>query len=158
MTDTATKTSEEPGRSAGASAPRDGIDAASPLRSGTAPIALRLAALAALALGGAAALHAGEADVVDGAVTALGDGRYRIDATVLHADEGWDHYADRWDVLAPDGRVLGVRELAHPHENEQPFTRSLTLEIPADVTRVTLRANDSVHGTGGATLELEVPR
>lgn len=100
---------------------------------------------------------AGEADVVDGRITALGENRYRIDATVLHADEGWDHYANRWDVLAEDGRVLGSRELAHPHENEQPFTRSLTLSLPEGTTLVRLQANDSVHGLGGKILELTVP-
>ena len=91
---------------------------------------------------------AGEADVVDGAITALGDGRFRVDATVRHDDTGWDHYANRWDVLAPDGTILGSRVLAHPHENEQPFTRSLTLDIPADVAEITLQANDSVHDLG----------
>ena len=101
--------------------------------------------------------YAGEADVVGGSITSLGDGRYRVDATVEHADEGWDHYANRWDVLGPDGEVLGVRELLHPHENEQPFTRSLTLEIPAGIKVITLQANDSVHGLGGKTFELEVP-
>lgn len=100
---------------------------------------------------------AGEADVVDGKITALGENRYRIDATVLHADEGWDHYANRWDVLAADGRVLGSRELAHPHENEQPFTRSLTLSLPEGTTLIRLQANDSVHGLGGKILELTVP-
>lgn len=100
---------------------------------------------------------AGEADVVDGAITALGDGRFRVDATVRHDDTGWDHYANRWDVLAPDGTILGSRVLAHPHENEQPFTRSLTLDIPADVTEITLQANDSVHDLGGETFTLAVP-
>ena len=100
---------------------------------------------------------AGEADVVSGAITALGDGRFRVDATVRHDDTGWDHYANRWDVLAPDGTILGSRVLAHPHENEQPFTRSLTLEIPADVTEITLQANDSVHELGGETFTLSVP-
>ena len=100
---------------------------------------------------------AGDADVVGGSITSLGDGRYRIEATVKHADTGWDHYADRWDVLSPDGTVLGVRELLHPHENEQPFTRSLTLEIPVGIKVITLQANDSVHGLGGATFELTVP-
>jgi len=100
---------------------------------------------------------AGEADVIAAEISSLGDGRYRIDATVLHADEGWDHYANRWDVLAPDGTVLGSRELAHPHENEQPFTRSLTLILPAGTTLVTLQANDSVHGLGGKVFELAVP-
>lgn len=102
--------------------------------------------------------QAGGADVVDGAATALGDGKFRIDATVAHADTGWDHYADSWEVLGPDGAVLGVRELAHPHVNEQPFTRSLTLEIPDGVTTVTLRATDSVHGLGGESFILELPQ
>ncbi|MFK7996628.1 MAG: hypothetical protein AB8B87_21000 [Granulosicoccus sp.] len=102
--------------------------------------------------------YAGEADVVGGSITALGDGRYRIDATVEHSDTGWDHYANRWDVLSPDGTVLGVRELAHPHVNEQPFTRSLTLSIPAGIDSIILQANDSIHGLGGKTFELQIPR
>lgn len=105
----------------------------------------------------ASSAYAGEADVVGGSITSMGEGRYRINATVLHEDTGWDHYANRWDVLGPDGEVLGVRELLHPHENEQPFTRSLTLDIPAGITFVTLQANDSVHGLGGKTFRLELP-
>lgn len=100
---------------------------------------------------------AGEADVIDARITALGDGQYRIDATVKHADTGWDHYADRWDVLTEDGTVLGARELAHPHENEQPFTRSLTLAIPSGIKKIILRANDSVHELGGQEFEIMVP-
>ena len=46
---------------------------------------------------------AGEADVVDVEVSKQGDGRFRFDVTVRHADEGWDHYADRWEVLGLDG-------------------------------------------------------
>ena len=100
---------------------------------------------------------AGKAYVVGAKISSLGDRRYRIDATVLHDDKGWDHYANRWDVLATDGTLLGSRELAHPHENEQPFTRSLTLTLPAGTTMVTLQANDSVHGLGGKLFELAVP-
>jgi len=116
-----------------------------------------LATLCSLVVPIPAAL-AGDASVVGATVQALGDGRFRIDATVRHEDTGWDHYANRWDVLGEDGTVLGTRELAHPHENEQPFTRSLTLGIPAQVAGVTIRAGDSVHGDeGGETVELEVP-
>lgn len=102
-------------------------------------------------------LQAGEADIVDARITALGDGRYRIDATVQHADTGWDHYADRWDVLDTSGKLLGSRELAHPHVNEQPFTRSLTLNLPAGTKTVILQAHDSVHGLGGKQLEIALP-
>lgn len=103
------------------------------------------------------AANAGEADVVDVVITKTPNGQFRIDTTVLHDDNGWDHYADRWDVVAPDGTVLGSRVLAHPHDNEQPFTRSLTLAIPADITKVTIRANDSVHELGGKEMQVTVP-
>ncbi len=101
---------------------------------------------------------AGEADVVDVQVTALGDDRFRVDASVTHADEGWDHYADGWDVYDADGNLLGSRPLAHPHENEQPFTRSVTVTIPPTVERIEVRAKDSVHGEGGETFLADVPR
>lgn len=119
---------------------------------------LELVAVALCASGLSGLSIAGEADVVDVEIESIGDDRYRIDTSVDHADEGWDHYANRWDVLAPDGRVLGSRELAHPHVGERPFTRSLTLAIPADVESVTIVANDSVHELGGAGVTVDVPR
>ena len=101
---------------------------------------------------------AGEADVVNAVATQEAAGTWRFDVTVAHADEGWDHYADQWEVLAPDGTVLGTRVLFHPHVEEQPFTRSLSgIVIPESVTTVTVRARDSVHGYGGATVSLELP-
>ncbi|WP_342745110.1 hypothetical protein [Actibacterium ureilyticum] len=78
--------------------------------------------------------------------------------TLAHPDTGWDHYADAWEVLAPNGNSLGVRELAHPHENEQPFTRSLSgVQIPPDVQELRIRARCNVDGWGEEifTLKLE---
>ncbi len=93
---------------------------------------------------------AGGADVVDVKAIKSGDGSWNFSVTVKHADEGWDHYADKWEVVAPDGSVLATRVLAHPHVDEQPFTRSKGgVEIPDGVTEVTIRAGDSVHGLGG---------
>lgn len=101
---------------------------------------------------------AGEADVEAATATRAGDGTWTFDVTVRHADEGWDHYAHRWDVIAPDGTVLGSRRLFHPHENEQPFTRSLAgVSVPDDVKTVTIRAHDSIHGNGGRQLPLTLP-
>ena len=78
-------------------------------------------------------------------------GTWRFDVTVRHADEGWDHYADKWEVLTPEGEVLGERVLLHPHEHEQPFTRSLGgVTIPPGPHEVQVRAHDSVHGLGPA--------
>ena len=106
----------------------------------------------------AAPALAGEADIV--AAEAVRDGAdWRFTVTVRHADEGWDHYADAWEVRGPDGVVYGTRELLHPHVSEQPFTRSLSgVAIPVGVDRVTVRAGDSVHGWGGASVEVALPR
>lgn len=102
---------------------------------------------------------AGEADVVDVKVKEAAPGVYRFDVTVSHADTGWEHYANKWDVLAPDGTVLGTRELLHPHVWEQPFTRSLSgVRVPGEVSKLTLRAHDFVHGYGGAEMVLQLPR
>jgi hypothetical protein len=100
---------------------------------------------------------AGEADVIAVDVKRTGAQTYSFDVTVRHADHGWDHYADGWEVIAPDGKALGKRILAHPHTNEQPFTRSLSgVKIPADVSQVSIRAHDSVHDYGGETLVIDV--
>jgi hypothetical protein len=46
-----------------------------------------------------------------------------------------------------------------PHENEQPFTRSLTgVAIPEDVAEVTIRAHDNVDGYGGREALVAIPR
>lgn len=114
---------------------------------------------AALLLVAASAATAGEADVVGVKISNEASGTYRFDVSVRHDDKGWDHFANKWDVVAPDGTVLGTRELAHPHEAEQPFTRSLSgVRIPDGVDTVTLRAHDSVHKYGGAEMSVEVPR
>ncbi|MEO1223194.1 MAG: hypothetical protein AAFX92_03125 [Pseudomonadota bacterium] len=123
--------------------------------------AFRFAATAAVGITLMTGLHAqaGEADVVAVEASQSANGTWRFDVTVAHEDEGWDHYADQWDVLAPDGTVLGERVLAHPHVTEQPFTRSLSgVVIPPEVDEVTVRARDSVHGYGGAEMTISIER
>jgi len=117
-----------------------------------------VAGLVALALVSQGA-RAGEADVVDVEVEQTATGVYAFRVTLRHGDEGWEHYADRWDVVAPDGTVLASRILAHPHVNEQPFTRSLSgVAIDAGITEVLIRGHDSVHGEGGETLLVALPQ
>lgn len=99
---------------------------------------------------------AGESDVVGVEVSGQA-GNYTFSVTVEHADEGWDHYADGWEVVGEDGTVYGKRVLAHPHVNEQPFTRSGRIKIPDGVTKVIVRAHDSVHGYGGKEMVVTLP-
>jgi hypothetical protein len=84
---------------------------------------------------------AGEADVTLVKAKRNNDGTYRFDITVKSKDTGWDYYAERFEVLTPDGKILGTRVLAHPHEDEQPFTRELDgMKIPAGITELKVRA------------------
>lgn len=92
-----------------------------------------------------------------------GEDRWTFHVTVRHPDTGWDDYTDGWDVVLPDGTVAGAgdsgftRLLLHPHENEQPFTRSQSnILIPSDVTQVMVRAHDLVDGFGGVEIIVDL--
>ena len=107
----------------------------------------------------AGAAMSGEADVIDAKVARARDGTYNFDVTIRSNDKGWDYYCDAFEVLAPDGKVLGTRVLLHPHEDEQPFTRELYgVKIPPGVERVTIRARHKPKGYDGKTLVVKLPR
>ena len=86
--------------------------------------------------------------------------------TVEHPDTGWEDYADGWDVVTMDGEVLEVnsadpftRLLLHPHEGEQPFTRSQGgIVIPAGITQVRVRAHDIIDGFGGKEIIVDLEK
>lgn len=95
--------------------------------------------------------------VVEHAVAECEARQCRFDVTLRHADTGWDHYADQWRVLDPDGNVLGTRTLLHPHVDEQPFTRSLhDVTIPSHVRHVIIEGRDTVHGISEFTFQLDL--
>lgn len=75
------------------------------------------------------------------------DKTWTFAVTLKHDDTGWEHYANEWQVIAPDNKILGTRTLYHPHVNEQPFTRNLSgIKIPADLESVRVITKDTVHG------------
>ncbi len=103
--------------------------------------------------------QAGEADVVAVNIVELQEGSYRFDVTVSHQDEGWKHYADKWDIVGPEGTVFDTRTLLHPHVDEQPFERSLSgVKIPNEINLITVRAHDLVHQYGGKVMVVKIPR
>lgn len=115
--------------------------------------------LAALALATGQVVLAGHADVLAVTLTpAAQAGRFDVAVTLRHGDTGWDHYADRWEILGAQGEVLATRVLAHPHILEQPFTRQLAnVAIPRPLTWIRVRAHDRVHGYGGREVTVSVP-
>ena len=89
---------------------------------------------------------ANDAEVVKTEFTRQGT-TWHVSTTLRHDDTGWEHYADAWRVVDRAGKVLGKRVLYHPHENEQPFTRSQSgISIPEGVSIVFVEAHDKVHG------------
>lgn len=92
------------------------------------------------------------------------EGKWTFTVTVQHPDTGWEDYADGWDVLLPNGTIVKpvpdaqfTRVLLHPHVNEQPFTRSQDgIAIPSEVTTVTVRAHDLLHGFGGREVVVDL--
>lgn len=126
----------------------------------------RLFLLLLLSTGSATELHAGppDADVIEVRAVDRGDAGWTFNVTVSHPDTGWSDYCNGWDVVTDNGTVLKrsendsfSRPLLHPHEAEQPFTRSQSgLLIPGGTRYVTVRAHDLVDGFGGKEVRLDL--
>ena len=103
------------------------------------------------------AAYAGEVRIVDVRVECPGSCTFAV--TLQHADQGWSHYANQWDVVMPGGEILKSRVLHHPHVDEQHFTRSLSgVMVPPGVQQVRIRARDSVHGYSDQEYLVDLPR
>ncbi|WP_072679428.1 hypothetical protein [Arcobacter sp. LA11] len=77
--------------------------------------------------------------------------------TIKHEDTGWKHFANRYEILTPDRKIIATRILHHPHVDEQPFTRSISnVKIPKNINSVIIRAHDLVHGYGGKEAVVEI--
>jgi len=89
-----------------------------------------------------------KADVVS--VQARGTpGAYQFEVGVRSPDTGCRQYADWWEVVSEDGKLLYRRVLLHSHVGEQPFTRGGgPVPIQADTT-VWVRAHMNTSGYGG---------
>ena len=99
----------------------------------------------------AVAAAGGEAAAADVAAVSVSGapGAYTFSVTVSSPDTGCERYADWWEVLDADGRLLYRRVLLHSHVNEQPFTRG---GGPVDVDAeqaVWVRAHMFPDGYGG---------
>ncbi len=81
------------------------------------------------------------------------DSTYTVTTTVRHNDTGWDNYADAFEVKGDDVDN-GLRVLTHPHETEQPFTRSQSGVVASGLVYV--EAKDNVEGLGGSKIYLDL--
>jgi hypothetical protein len=88
------------------------------------------------------------ADVI--AVQASGSpGAYQFSVGIHSPDKGCSQYADWWEVVSTDGKLLYRRVLLHSHVGEQPFTRSGG-PVPIQPEMIVwVRAHMNTGGYGG---------
>ena len=106
----------------------------------------------------------GDVEIVFVSAKLTGENIWSFSVTLEHEETGWEDYADGWDVVLPDGIVIKpdnddpfTRLLAHPHVNEQPFTRSQSgIVIPAGVETVFVRAHDLEDGYSSMVVAVDL--
>jgi hypothetical protein len=80
-------------------------------------------------------------------------GAYEFDVTLRSPDSGCQQYADWWEVVSEDGKLLYRRLLQPSHADQQPFTRSGG-PVPVQATTVVwVRAHMHAGGYGGVVLK-----
>lgn len=106
----------------------------------------------------ASPLHAGMTEVIAVDAQKSKNEQYDFAVTLRHTDTGWEHYANKWEIVDSKGTIYGTRILHHPHVQEQPFTRSLSgVSIPKDIKVIFIRSYDTVHGRGDQEYKVELP-
>lgn len=74
-------------------------------------------------------------------------GLWSFTVTISHEDRGWEHFSDAWRVVDKTGKQIAIRELIHPHVDEQPLTRSLSgIDLPDNMKEVGIQVRDTVGG------------
>lgn len=97
-------------------------------------------------------------DVVGVEVMETADNVYTFEVTISSPYDTSERHADAWRVKGEDGTVYAIRELAHDHASEQPFTRSLNdVAIPEGTATVIVEGRDLEYGWGGQTVAVELP-
>ncbi len=70
---------------------------------------------------------------------------YTFAVTVKSPDTGCDRYADWWEIITPEGKLLYRRVLLHSHVDEQPFERRGIVAIDPE-QKVIVRVHMSTDG------------
>jgi hypothetical protein len=111
------------------------------------PAAVAASLFGALVVVTAGAAPGAQSDATVTAVRASGSaGNYTFVVTIRSNDTGCAHYADWWEVVDGDGRLVYRRVLLHDHADEQPFARDGgPVALQADQT-VTVRTHMNTSG------------
>lgn len=74
---------------------------------------------------------------------------WRITGTLSHDDAGDYHFMDRWQVLTPDGDVLGEEAFITPRvQAPERITTLRDIRLPQGTREIRVRVHDTLHGWG----------
>lgn len=112
--------------------------------------ALIVAAVAVVALisAGVPAL-AGKPVPIGAKVVYLGQDRYQFEANIVHRDDTWQHFVDRWEVIGKGGKVIATDYFYYPRIGENIVWHVLRgIRVAPGTTYVIYRLHDSKDGYG----------
>lgn len=96
-------------------------------------------------------LFAGEVVVKCEKVEHFNGDMYWFYISIDHGDKGWDHYANRVELLNEKKQIFATRVFRHPHVKQRPFTRDVAVRLKKPIENFTVRGHDLVHGYGPET-------
>lgn len=82
-------------------------------------------------------------------VVMVGENRYQFEVNIVHEDDSWTHYVDRWEVVGKGGKVLATEKYYYPRIDEDIIWRFLKgIKVDPGTEWVVYRLHDLKDGYG----------
>ncbi len=90
-----------------------------------------------------------KADIISVEVSKISDKEYRFSVGIKSDDKGCKQFANWWEVIDENGKLVYRRILFHSHTTEQPFVRSGIVKGIDENKKLYIRAHMNNVGYSG---------